>query len=191
MKDDTENKKQFFSRENNWYNRNWVVQRRAGQKGRGTYIYVGTYYDLQPKEQRLRLRVTVAVSTIILVVVYLLLALSDTQGSTSSYVGYPCAFGILPLLYYCMGAFWYAYTGEKMTYRRYHASEKRLKTAGCLGLICMVITGVGELVFIVLHLGQIHFTSEMLYLIGVVICIGQYVMVLRQIRQNPMQPVES
>ena len=190
MNQDSEKKKQSFSRGDSWYNRDWIVQKRVGQKG-GNYIYVGTYYDLQPREQRLRMRVTVAVSTVILIVIYLLLAFADTQGALCTYVGYPCAFGIAPLLYYCMGAFWYVYTGGKMTYRRYHASEKRLKTAGWRGVICMGITGVGEIVFLVLNFGTVRLMEELIYLVGVLICIGQYGMVLKQLRQYPLEPVET
>lgn len=178
----------FFSRGESWYHRGWVQKEQTTPSGRRRvqWVYTGETYDLQPPEQRLRLRVTAAVCDALLVGVYLWLALGSQAGNKPVWVAYPCAFAVLPLLYFSMGAFWYAYTAGAMTCRRYYASVKRMTASAWIGLVLLLAAAAGQAVNLAMYGAGLDVPAEGLYLAGLLFCCTQYACVLRLLRQNPM-----
>jgi len=174
-----------FRRTESWYRRGWELRERAGPGGkpRREWVYTGPYYDFQPYARRLRLRVSAAVSALLCAAVWLALALAETGGARAAWVAYPCVFGAIPLLYYCMGAFWLAYTPGKMTCRRYHASVLRMRAAAWGGLFCMGLTALGQL--IALFVRRIEPLADAAYLTGALFCAAQYAFGLSLLRRAP------
>ncbi len=171
-------------RREGWYNRGWELRERPvpGGKPRREWVYTGPYYDLQPFERRLRLRVGAAVSAVLAAGVWLALAL--TKG-VAVWAAYPCVLGAVPLLYYCMGAFWLACTSGPMTFRRYHASVLRMRAAAWGGLGCMGLTAVGQMVSLLTR--QAEPLAGVLFLAGTLLCAGQYALGLSLLRRAPFE----
>jgi hypothetical protein len=182
----------FFSRGESWYHRGWVRRDEVTSAGRRRvrWVYTGETYDLQPPERRLRLRVAAGVSAAFLIAVYLWLALGGQAGNKPAWVAYPCAFAVLPLLYFSMGAFWYVYTAGPMTCRRYYASVKRMTASAWIGLAFLLAAAAGQAANLVINGAELDIPAEGLYLAGLLFCSAQYGFALRLLRQNPMTRTE-
>ncbi len=174
------------ARREGWYNRGWELRERPvpGGKPRREWVYTGAYYDLRPVERRLRLRVGAAVSAAVNAAVWLALALAE---GVAAWAAYPCVFGAVPLLYYCMGAFWLAYSSGPMTYRRYHASVLRMRAAAWGGLCCMGLTVLGQLAALLARRAEAP--GGIVFLAGAALCAGQYALGLSLLRRAPFERV--
>lgn len=178
-----------FRPENRWYNRGWEKMEFFDSHGRfrQKFHYVGEYYAIKPKERRGRCRIVVSLCTIVILIAYLVAAFTVSVGSRTRFIAIPMTAAMLPMLYFCIGAFWYVVSGERITYRRYYASELRLKRSAWITLICIMISALGELVLMVSHFTRLNISREAIYLGGMLICCGMIVVVLRTIRAYPMK----
>lgn len=180
------------ARQSGWYMRGWQKEdvRRPDGKVRTDWVYRGAWYDLPPEAPRMAVRVTAAVCALVLAAVYIIAGLYPSQGSLVPYVAYPYFLGLLPLLYFLMGAFWVAYTPGAMTYRRYHASFLRLRAAAWAGVIWTLVPIGGELVFLLTGSAG-DYGRELAQLLSMLVCEGQYIMALRLTKKYPVTELDA
>ena len=178
-----------FLPENRWYNRGWEKLETFDEKGRfrQSFRYVGEYYAIKPKDKRNRCRITVGLCTLLMLAVYAAASLLGTVGSRAKWIAIPMAMTMLPMMYFCMGAFWYVISPERLTFRRYYASEQRLKRAAWLTILCLLGTAVGEIVLLVRYAGRIQIGTELLFLGAVLLCGALSGKVLLTLRRCPMK----
>lgn len=185
--------KERLERRNSWYLRGWEQREipEPGGRKRVDWVYTGAWYDFPADAPRLKIKVTLAVALAILLAVYVTISLCPALGNRTGYVSYPCFAAVIALLYDVLGTFWLVVTPEKMTYRRYHASARRLRGACAAGAILMGLTAAAEAVCMVSRFAEISRVWDPCLLIGALICAGQYGIGWRTLQKYPVTELQS
>lgn len=180
------------TRGESWYMRGWQKESVTlpGGRMRTEWVYRGAYYDYAPEAPRLTVRVSAAVCALILTGAYILGGLMPSAGALTTYVAYPYFAELLPMFYFLMGAFWLACTPGPMTYRRYHASFRRLRTAAWAGAVWMAVPLLAELVLL-LRGASGSYGRELALLACMLVCEGQYGMMLLLTGRYPITETEE
>ncbi len=151
---------------NRWYSRDWRKVPGDG-KGKTRFEYIGEYYGYGLEGSALRrMKLGLAGACALFVAVYFLGALVVSEGAMWRWVGLFHILTLVGAIYLCMAVGRICLSGEKMTYRDYHAGPRRLKWASW---VCAVLSGLtlgAELVYIVVfpcRLGrELVFVGEIL-----------------------------
>lgn len=150
-----------------WYFRGWENQ--TDGQGKKRLVYVGEYYSFPGGTKALK--APCGALTAALTVLYLVVALFPSAGGMWHVAAIPQLLTLIPLIYLIMGAVCLARAPERLTYRDYHASWRRL---GRSAIGCAVTTGAMvavELVYIFLSIDtQAAIWPELLYLLGELGC---------------------
>ena len=128
--------------------------------------YQGDFYVLPfDEQQKRRTGILNVIWTIALWVIELGMGLINTDSSRTAWIVFPYLFVILPLGYMLYGAVSYIGAPVRMHRAHYETGLLRMKRS-CIG--AMVLTGIGavlDLVYMVLHRGEIRMGMECIYLI--------------------------
>ena len=128
--------------------------------------YQGDFYVLPfDEQQKRRTGIFNVIWTIALWVIELGMGLLNPDSSRTAWIVFPYLFVILPLGYMLYGAVSYIGAPLRMHRAHYETGLLRMKRS-CIG--AMVLTGIGavlDLVYMVLHRGEIRMGMECIYLI--------------------------
>lgn len=174
---------------NGWYMRGW--KRVPGGDGQKThFVYEGEFYGCGRSGKSLRrMKIALAAAGTLFAVVYLLSALVVSEGAMWRWVGLFQILTLLGVIYLVMAVGRICLSGERLTYRDYHAGPLRLKKAALACVIFSALTLGAELLYMLLFscdIGrELIFVAEIL--IYTVIAGG----LLRFCRKNPWQIVDE
>ena len=151
---------------NGWYTRGW---RRSTDpdSGRVRMVYEGEYYTLDPGCPMPRVKRGTAAACALYTVVYLLSAVFVSEGAMWRWVGLFQILTLVPLIYFILGTVRLCLSGERMTFRDYHAGPLRLRKAAGWCTIFGLCTLGAELVYILLLAGAIG--RELLYVLEILV----------------------
>lgn len=165
-----------------WYFRGW--ERQPDGQGKTKLVYVGEYYRFPGGVKRPK--IVCGALTAALTALYLIVALRPTAGGMWHIAAIPQLLALIPLIYLIMGAVCLAFAPEKLTYRDYHASWRRISRSA---VGCVVITGAMaavELVYIFMSIGgQTALGPEFIYLLGELGCLALSLCLLLFVKKHP------
>lgn len=163
-----------MARQVNWYLNGWVYDTVA-QKGhvKKVLVYKGAYYSFNLSTKGLRiLKAGYLLLALTIYVVFYLFATNGSQGAETFYSGIPGMLSIIPFIYLGMGVFCLMFAKDKMTYRSYYASVKRITYSARASIILLGLCILGEILFIALHASGTNYdmNAELQRLLGALFC---------------------
>lgn len=171
---------------NSWYMRDW---RKVSENGKTRYEYVGEYYGygLEGKALR-RIKLGLAGGCALFVAVYLLSAVVVSEGAMWRWVGLFQILTLLGAIYLSMAVGRICLSGEKLTYRDYHAGPLRLKKASLACVILSGLTLLAEVVYIIVF--PCRPGRELLFVAEILVYTAVAAGLVRFCRKNPCEMVE-
>lgn len=119
--------------------------------------------DMTKKEKR-RCALRHLLYTLCAMLIHVAIGMINQPSSRTAWVVYPYLIVFLPLAYAVMGAFTFRSAGCRMSSIQYHEGILRIRRSLLAVFILEVIGIVLEIVFIVLHFGQIPLLREVIYI---------------------------
>lgn len=160
-----------MARRGSWFFEGYEAELRTDAKGREkkVLVYRGEWYglDMEPGAQR-RCKAAVAVLTAVMTAVYLLVSFFPTPGGMSRWVGVPLLLALVPLMFLWIGLFNFLFAREKWEIRVYYAGYRRIKRSLPAMMAILAFSAVGEIVYMI---RSAAFGAELLYLLGLCLCL--------------------
>ncbi len=165
-----------MARHINWFMDGWEYNTvdHSGKIKR-ELVYKGAYYSLNLSSKGFRyLKAGYLLMTLAIYAVFLLFSSNGSQGGETFYSGLPCMLSIIPFIYLGMGVFCLMSAKDKMTYRSYYASIKRMTYSARLTAALLGLSVLGEVLYIVIHASDsdIHMNLELQRLFGALFCVA-------------------
>ncbi len=165
-----------------WYFQGW--ERQVDANGQKQFHYTGEYYSFPGGTKALK--GPCGAMTAALTVLYLIIAFLPSAGGMWRIAAIPQLITIVPLLYLIMGTICLLRAPERLTYRDYHTSWRRMKGAS---VCCVITTGamvIVEIVFLCLGMSEVGTIGrEILYLLGELGCLALSALLVWFIRKHP------
>ncbi|MGI5971136.1 MAG: hypothetical protein ACOX7P_05355 [Oscillospiraceae bacterium] len=159
----------------NWYWDGWKMKTVLNEKGRKKriFVYEGEYYsfNLAPRSLML-LKAIYLILTAALFTVFILSSIVGAPSGEAFYSGGPAMLTIIPFIYLFMGVFSLIPVKEKMTYRSYYASMKRIKYSTRFAIAFLAASVIGQIVFLALNRLNGQLWPELWRLFGSLFCIA-------------------
>ncbi|MCD8322680.1 MAG: hypothetical protein LUC89_07350 [Oscillospiraceae bacterium] len=171
-------------RMNQWYFQGW--EKRKTENGKTDFVYVGEYYTLPHGLRQAKL--VTGLLTAGAVIFYVLTAFFPSAGGMWRPAAPAQLLVIVPLLYLCIGLVnLLLQKEERLTYRDWYSSCRRMKRASLWAVILSAAMVVVELVYIVAFRDGSPLGAELLYLLRQVVCLGLLAALWTYIRKNPCE----
>ncbi len=157
-----------------WYFTGYQCEKRAKKKGKGTirvYTYSGEYYGYgREGKEAGRVKAGYAFFAAWILISYLLAAFSNATGNKIPYIGLTFLFALLPLFYFCAGIITAMTQGERMTYRGYCGSYRRiLRSLKGMSLLLILPCSL-EIIFLLNHTEYALQGNEIRFLLSMLAC---------------------
>ncbi len=163
-----------------WYFTGYQCEKIPKKNGRGMtriYTYSGEYYGYgEEGKESGKVKRGYALFGAWILISYLLAAFSNATGNKIPYIGVTFLFALIPLFYFCVGVGYAMMQKEKMTYRGYYGSYKRILRSAKAMLVILVIPCALEIIFLINHYeyylqgNEIRFLCHMLLCMAGLIC---------------------
>ena len=130
-----------------WYFQGW--ERRTDENGKSGFVYTGEYYIFPggiASAKKICLTLSLA-----LIVCYAAAAFFPSPGGMWHFAAIPQLLELIPLIYIVIGLTRLLLSKEPLTYRDYHASWRRLRTAAIGSAVLTACMALTELVYLVLY----------------------------------------
>lgn len=169
-------------RMNQWYFQGW--EKHKDENGKTDFVYVGEYYTLP---QGLKQAKTVSGwLTVGAVALYALVAFLPSAGGLWRFSAPAQLLELIPLIYLCMGVVnLLLKKQERMTYRDWYGSWRRMRWASLWAAIFAGAMGVTQVVYMIGFSGGQAIGRELLHLVGQVLCAGLCVALRLYIQKHP------
>ncbi len=157
-----------------WYWQGW--QRGAD----GAIVYTGEYYTLpagRPKTAALGLSGA-------LIAVYCLTAFLPSEGGMWRIAAVPQLLELVPLVYLVIGAVCLARVRERMVYRNYHASWRRMRVSAAWSIGFSALMAAAELAYLFIG-AELRLWTELSYLARTIVLCGLSVVLFRYMTTHP------
>ena len=161
-----------MAKRGSWYFEGYQSEEVLDRNGRTRQklVYRGEWYGLGLEPAAfLRCKLICLVLGLVCTVVYFLINLFPAQGGMTPWVGGPCLLGLVPLIFLWMGLINFLPSRLEWELRGLYAGYRRLKRWNLVFLVLMAITLVAEIVYLVRNPEQAG--AELLYVLGVIICV--------------------
>ncbi len=148
------------------YQAHYVIDETGKRKK--VLTYTGEYYGIEPPSAHRKARLWTAVDVVALTVVLLLLQFFPGLGGTLPWVGAPCMWALVPLMFLIIGEVNFLVCKEKWEARRLYAGYRRIKRSawGLVLLTGYVCLAHGVTLFLFPQL----FPAELYYTLGALVC---------------------
>ncbi len=103
--------------------------------------------------------------------IFVLAGLINQDSSRTFWIVFPYLFLFLPIAFQLLGAINLILSDDIMAEKSFNNSLGRIKTSARLLIVLSVINLVLDIVFILLHFGQIAISSEIIYMVCIVLII--------------------
>lgn len=137
-----------------WYLEGWE-KRTVNENGKDkvTLVYVGQYYGYSlKKDQMKKLKLAHAVLALLIAAFFVATALVDPENYEQYFVGLPFLLVMIPYMPYFVGVVLVISSKEKMTYRDFYASYRRIDFYAKAMFILLCVAAAGGLVSVFLAL---------------------------------------
>lgn len=141
---------------------------RLNGKGRvvDDICYVGDYYvlPLDERQKRRTNRVNICFSVLFLLL-QVVMGMVNQDSSRTFWIVYPYLFLFLPLAYFFVGAVSYCSDPLRMQKAQYETGLARMRRSCNGAMVLAVISAALDVVYMLLHHGEIRMGRELLYLL--------------------------
>ena len=161
-----------MAKKGSWYFEGYEAHYEIDERGRKKKVltYVGQRYGLRNREDLFRVRVMAAVDVVLMTAILLLINFFPGTGGMVGWVGAPCLWGLIPLMFLYMGLFNFLTCKDKWEIRQFYAGYRRMGRWAIVQLVLMVYVTAAHIVFLYLH--PDCFPGELYYTLGAAACGG-------------------
>lgn len=158
-----------MAKKGSWYFEGYEAHYEIDENGKKKKVleYVGQYYGLKNADLR-RVRLLVTADILLLTAVLLLINFLPGTIGMIVWVGAPCLWALVPLIFLYMGLFNFLTCKDKWEIRQFYAGYRRIRRSALAMLILMAYVTAAHVVFQFLIPGT--FPGELPYTIGALIC---------------------
>ena len=159
-----------MAKRGSWYFEGYQAHYEIDEKGRRKKVltYTGERYGIKDGAFLGKLRLLTAADILLLTVFLLLIQFFPGTGGMLPWVGMPCMWALVPLLFLYMGLFNFLTCKGKWEIRQYYAGYRRIKRSAWVMAVLMAVTTLSHLAF--LFLWPEHFPGELYYTGGALLC---------------------
>lgn len=159
-----------MAKRGSWYFENYQAHYEINEKGRRKKVltYTGEYYGVRKGDSLLRLRLLMTADALLLTAALLLIQFFPGIGGMLPWVGIPCMWALVPLIFLYIGLVNFLTCGGKWMARQYYAGYRRMKRSAIAITVLMSVTTLSHLVFLILW--PEYFPGELYYTLGALLC---------------------
>ncbi len=174
-----------------WYFTGYRCQKVAKKNGKGwtrIYIYEGEYYGYGSEGEDCRkVKGGYALFGTWILLTYLLAAFSNAVGNKISYIGVTFLIALLPLLYLAAGLICALLQKQRMTYRGYCISYKRILRSAKMMIGILWIPLLLESIFLMNNRAFLAQGSEIRFFASMLLCMTGLILLLAFMKKKRCQ----
>ena len=180
-----------MAKKGSWYFEGYEAHYEIDERGRKKKVltYVGQRYGLRNKEDLFRVRIVAAVDVVLMTVILLLINFFPGTGGMVGWVGAPCLWGLIPLMFLYLGLFNFLTCKDKWEIRQFYAGYRRMGRWAIVQLVIMSYVTAAHIVFLCLH--PTCFPGELYYTLGAAACAALSAGLLAMKKKFPAIVVEG
>lgn len=159
-----------MAKRGSWYFEGYQAHYEIDEKGRQKKVltYVGERYGIKESGALKKLRLLTAADVLLMTALLLLIQFFPGTGGMLPWIGVPCMWALVPLIFLYIGLFNFLTCKDKWEIRQYYAGYRRIKRSAWGVAALMSLTTLGHLVF--LFLWPDYFPGELRYTAGAFAC---------------------
>lgn len=149
-----------------WFFEGYQAHYEVNEKGRKRKVltYTGEYYGIEPAPARRKARLWITLNTLVLTGLLLLIQFFPGTGGNLPWVGIPCMWALVPLMFLLIGWVNFLAAGEKWEIRKLYAGYRRIRR--CAWALTLLTGYVFLAHLVTLFLFPQLFPSELYYTLG-------------------------
>ena len=180
-----------MAKKGSWFFEGYEAHYEIDQRGkkRKVLTYVGQRYGLARGEDLPRVRLLASLDVVLITAILLLINFFPGTGGMVGWVGAPCLWGLIPLMFLYMGLFNFLTCKDRWEIRQFYAGYRRLGRWAIVELAIMGYVTVAHVVYLCLH--PACFPGEVYYTLGAAACAALSAALLALKRKWPAVVVEG
>lgn len=159
----------------NKYNENYKKVTALSDSGKITkneYVYIGNYYRLDAGKKNVQLvKAEMAVLAVFIFVIYFSIGFINNAGSHKFYIILPFVISFLPIMFLIIATIQLVLKRGDLNEFDFEKVWLRIKYTCLANIVSFSLSVAGELIFIILQLGNISSGKELSFLFGAILII--------------------
>ena len=179
------------AKKGSWFFEGYEAHYEIDQRGKRKKVltYVGPRYGMKSPRELARARRLASLDVVVLTLLLLLINFFPGTGGMVGWVGAPCLWALIPLMFLYIGLFNFLTCKDKWEIRQFYAGYRRLGRWAIVELVLMAYVTAAHAVYLVHHPGA--FPGEVYYTLGALACAALSGLLLALTRKCPAIVVEG